>query len=94
MAKLIILAQTSCGFAVPMVSSTLDPARIDEGPRAYLEDRRTLGHFAENTRGHFAENTREKDLMHEYRQKANLQSLNGCTGSKVARRQRGEWMLV
>lgn len=82
----MIAVQTSCGYAVPLVSSTLDPARIDEGPRAYLEDRKTLGHWASQRI--------EKGELHEYRQKMNSRSLDGCSGLKVARRQRGEYMLV
>ena len=80
------LVQTSCGYAVPMVSSTLDNSKIDEGPRAYLEDRKTLGHWAGQQI--------EKGVMHEYRQKMNSRSLDGCAGLKVARQQRGEWMLI
>ena len=80
------VAQTSCGYAVPVVSSTIDPARVGEGPKAYLEDRKTLGHWAGQQI--------EKGVMHEYRQKMNSRSLDGCAGLKVARRQRGEWMLV
>ena len=80
------VVQTSCGYAVPMVSSTLDPTRIEEGPRAYLEDRKTLGHWAGQRI--------EKGEMQEYRQKMNSRSLDGCSGLKVARRQRGEYMLA
>jgi hypothetical protein len=69
-----------------MVSSTIDPAKVSDGPRAYLEDRKTLGHWAGQQI--------EKGVMHEYRQKMNSRSLDGCAGLKVARRQRGEWMLV
>ena len=83
---LMRIAQTSCGYAVPMVSSTIDPTKVSEGPRAYLEDRKTLGHWAGQQI--------EKGVMHEYRQKMNTRSLDGCAGLKVARRQRGEWMLV
>ena len=77
---------TSCGYAVQMVSSSLDPTKISAGPRAYLEDRKTLGHWAGQQI--------EKDVMHEYRQKMNTRSLDGCAGLKVARRQRGEPILI
>ena len=69
-----------------MVSTTLDVSKIGEGPRAYLEDRKTLGHWAGQRI--------EKGEMQEYRQKMNSRSLDGCAGLKVARRQRGEYMLL
>jgi hypothetical protein len=69
-----------------MISSTIDPARVGEGPRAYLEDRQTLGHFARKTI--------EKGEMEAYRQEWNVRSLDGCGGLKVARRQNREWMKI
>lgn len=78
--------ETSCGYAVPMVSSSIDPERIHEGPRAYLEDRQTLGHWAGNQI--------EKGVMDEYRVKMNTRSKDGCAGLKVARRQKGENLLL
>lgn len=79
-------AQTSCGFAVPMISSTIDPAKVSEGPRAYFQDRPTLENFARKTI--------EKGEMEAYRQEWNVRSLDGCSGLKVARRQNREWMIV
>lgn len=79
-------ASSSCGYAVPMVSSTIDPEKVHHGPRAYLEDRKTLGHWANQQV--------EKGVMEEYRQKMNSRSLDGCAGLRVARRQRGEWILL
>lgn len=69
-----------------MVSSTIDPAKIHEGPRAYLEDRQTLGHWAGNQI--------EKGVIDEYRIKMNTRSKDGCAGLKVARRQKGENLLL
>lgn len=80
------IAQTSCGYAVPIISQNIDPARVSEGPKAYLEDRGTLGHWAGQQI--------EKGVMHDYRRKMNSRSLDGCAGLKVARRQNGEWMLI
>lgn len=69
-----------------MVSSTLNPGKIHEGPRAYLEDRQTLGHWA----GKQIDN----GVMDEYRAKMNSRSKDGCAGLKVARRQKGEMVLL
>ncbi|KAK3629902.1 hypothetical protein LTR56_017797 [Elasticomyces elasticus] len=82
----VFKVQTSCGYAVPLVNTTLDPAKIEEGPRAYLEDRKTLGHWA----GKQVEN----GTLHAYHQTMNTRSLDGCTGLKVARRERGENILL
>ena len=78
--------ETSCGYAVPMVSTSIEPAKVHEGPRAYLEDRHTLGHWAGSQI--------EKGVMDEYRVKMNSRSKDGCPGLKVARRQRGENLVV
>ncbi|EMC91741.1 hypothetical protein BAUCODRAFT_79423 [Baudoinia panamericana UAMH 10762] len=78
--------QTSCGYAVPLVSSNIDPVKIDEGPRAYLEDRKTLGHWA----GKHV----EAGTLQDYHQKMNARSHDGCGGLKAARRARGEHMLL
>ncbi|KAK5688545.1 hypothetical protein LTS10_000523 [Elasticomyces elasticus] len=79
----VFKVQTSCGYAVPMVNTTLDPAKIEEGPRAYLEDRKTLGVW-----------TGKQTDLPAYHQKMNTRSLDGCTGLKVARRERGENILL
>ena len=80
------VVQTSCGYAVPVVSQSIDPSRVHEGPRAYMEDRKTLGHWAGNQV--------EKGTLHTYRQSKNVRSLDGCGGLRVARRQRGEFVLL
>ena len=69
-----------------MISSHIDPSKIQEGPRAYLDDRNTLGHWAGQRI--------EKGEMDEYRQRMNSRSLDGCAGLTVARRQRGENLLL
>jgi len=78
--------QTSCGYAVPLVSSNLDASKIDQGPRAYLEDRKTLGHWAGQQV--------EKGTLHAYHQKMNARSLDGCAGLKAARKANHENMLL
>ena len=42
--------QTSCGFAVPLISQRIDTGELKQGPRAYMQDRRTLGRFAKVTK--------------------------------------------
>lgn len=79
--------QTSCGFAVPLLSSASvngDPASIDEEP--VLKDRETLGHWASFKI--------EKDKLQEYQRDMNADSLDGLPGLRVARRDAGErpWM--
>ncbi|KAK5130661.1 hypothetical protein LTR08_001871 [Meristemomyces frigidus] len=78
--------QTSCGYAVPLVSTTLDPTRIHEGPRAYLEDRNSLGHWAGQQI--------EKGTLDGYRERMNARSLDDCAGLRVARGARGENLQV
>jgi len=67
---------------MPIVSSTIDLAKVDEGPRAYLDDRKTLGHWAGNQV--------EKGTLQAYHQKMNARSLDGCAGLKAARKARGD----
>lgn len=78
--------QTSCGYAVPMITESIDEAMVKEGPKAYMKDRETLGHFAKKAVG--------KGEMDFYRQTKNVRSLDGCPGLKVARRQKGEYLLL
>lgn len=86
-AHAIILVQTSCGYAVPqIVSSAIDPEYVLQGPRAYLKDRETLGHWAGQQV--------EKGTLHAYHQKMNTRSLDGCAGLKAARRANGENLLL
>lgn len=84
--SLTAAVQTSCGYAVPRVSSSIDPARVHEGPRAYLQDRETLGHWAGQQV--------EKGTLHAYHQKMNARSLDGCAGLRAARRANREVMLL
>lgn len=79
--------QTSCGYGVPWLND--DPGALEanesddeETPKARLEDRKTLGHWAAGTV--------EKDAMVAYRAKNNARSLDDTGGLKAARRTRGE----
>jgi hypothetical protein len=80
--------QTSCGYAVPQVVANGNPdaSAVSEDPRAYLQDRKTLGHWARQQI--------EKGIMDAYRQKMNARGLDGCGGLKVARRMNGENLLL
>lgn len=78
--------ETSCGYAVPMFSSSMGPEKVHQGPRAYLEDRHTLGHWAGNEI--------EKGVMHEHGVKMNTRSKDGCAGLKAARRHKGEDLFL
>ena len=74
-------AQTSCGYAVPYLATKEDP----EDPAKqipYLEDRHTLGHWADKQVA--------ADTLHAYRSKMNSRSLDGLPGLRVARRMAGE----
>jgi len=83
----VFKVQTSCGYAVPqVVSSAIDPEHVAQGPRAYLKDRETLGHWAGQQV--------EKGTLHAYHQKMNARSLDGCAGLKAARRANGENLLL
>jgi hypothetical protein len=79
-----LLVQTSCGFAVPVIQERINLDDLKLGPKAYMKDRGTLGHFAKKTV--------EQGLMEWYQQQANLRSLDGLGGLKAARRDRGENM--
>jgi hypothetical protein len=61
------LVQTSCGFAVPVIQERINLDDLKLGPKAYMKDRGTLGHFAKRTV--------EQGLMEWYQQQANLRSL-------------------
>lgn len=56
------------------------------GPKAYMKDRGTLGHFAKKTV--------EQGLMEWYHQQANIRSLDGLGGLRTARRGKGENLLL
>lgn len=70
--------QTSCGYGVPRLAQKEDA----EKAVPYLEDRETMGHWASKKV--------EKNELHAYQKEWNSDSLDGLTGMKVARRDRGE----
>jgi len=43
---------------------------------------------------HWAENMESKGKMHDWHKQHNADSLDGLTGMKMARRARGQWMLL
>jgi hypothetical protein len=69
-----------------LVKCDVDPEKMKDGPRAYMEDRATLGHFAKKTV--------EKGHMELYQQSTNVRSLDGCGGLRAARRGKGEWIVL
>jgi hypothetical protein len=82
----ILLVRTSCGFAVPVIQERINLDDLKLGPKAYMKDRGTLGHFAKKTV--------DQGLMEWYQQQANLRSLDGLGGLKAARRGKGENMRL
>jgi hypothetical protein len=76
------LVQTSCGFAVPVIQERINLDDLKLGPKAYMKDRGTLGHFARKTV--------DQGLMEWYQQQANMRSLDGLGGLRAARRGKGE----
>jgi hypothetical protein len=80
------LVQTSCGFAVPVIQERINLDDLKLGPKAYMKDRGTLGHFAKKTV--------EQGLMEWYQQQANLRSLDGLGGLRAARHGKGENMRL
>jgi hypothetical protein len=81
---MVFSVQTSCGFAVPVIQERINLDDLKLGPKAYMKDRGTLGHFAKKTV--------EQGLMEWYQQQANLRSLDGLGGLRAARRGKGENM--
>jgi len=81
----VFKVQTSCGYGVPRLSSVAqkDP---EKAPEAAFEDRETLGHWASNKA--------EKNELHSYQVANNCNSLDGLTGLKTARRDRGDRLWV
>lgn len=77
-----VLVQTSCGFAVPVIQERINLDDLKLGPKAYMKDRGTLGHFAKKTV--------DQGLMEWYQQQANMRSLDGLGGLRAARRGKGE----
>lgn len=80
------LVQTSCGFAVPVIQERINLDDLKLGPKAYMKDRGTLGHFAKKTV--------DQGLMEWYQQQANMRSLDGLAGLRAARRGKGETLYL
>ena len=82
--------QTSCGFAVPYLTTTPNtPAKLDrrdEVTKAILQDRETLGHWVSKRI--------EDKTLRQYQVVNNTVSLDGLTGLRVARRDKGERFLM
>lgn len=77
----VFKVQTSCGFGVPRHAKV----KVDDGDDEWVagfEDRETLGHWASK------KITANK--LNEYRKEWNYDSLDGLTGLKAARRDKGE----
>lgn len=75
--------QTSCGFGVPLLSLTTDPHT--DKPKAIFEDRDTIVRLA-------AKATEEKTRA--YQAANNSDSLDGLPGLRVARKTRGDFLLI
>jgi hypothetical protein len=81
----VFKVQTSCGYGVPrhaMVKTAVD----EEKWMAGFEDRETMGHWASKRV--------EANMLHAYQKEWNYDSLDGLTGLKAARRDRGEILWV
>jgi hypothetical protein len=77
----VFKVQTSCGFGVPR-HAKVKPGGDEERWVAGFEDRETLGHWASKRT--------ESNTLHAYHKEWNYDSLDGLTGLKVARQDRGE----
>ncbi|KFY59461.1 hypothetical protein V496_05683 [Pseudogymnoascus sp. VKM F-4515 (FW-2607)] len=85
----VFKVQTSCGFGVPKLVKHTGSASEEEKHTECeygFEDRETIGHWAKNKM--------DKNELFLYQQKNNHDSLDGLTGLKSARRDKGELMLV
>lgn len=71
---------------MPVIQERIDLDDLKLGPKAYMKDRGTLGHFAKKTV--------QQGLMEWYQGQANIRSLDGLGGLRAARRCRGENLLV
>jgi hypothetical protein len=74
--------QTSCGYGVPKLSLLQAPSADEEKPVAGFQTRDTLNSWASKKI--------ENNEMIAYRKKWNVDSLDGLTGLRTARRDRGE----
>lgn len=81
----VFKVQTSCGFGVPR-HAKVKLGDDEEKWVAGFEDREMLGHWASKKI--------ESNTLHEYQKEWNYDSLDGLTGLKVARRDRGEILWV
>ncbi len=81
----VFKVQTSCGFGVPR-HAKVKLGDDSEKWAAGFEDRETIGHWASRKI--------EGNTLHEYQRDWNYDSLDGLTGLKVARRDRGEILWV
>lgn len=79
--------QTSCGYGVPLlsVSPSLRDGDRSVHVQAYLEDRKTMGHWASKKV--------EKNELQAYQRDMNAYSLDGLPGLLAARRDRGQETL-
>lgn len=81
--------QTSCGFGVPKLVKHTGSASDEEKHtecESGFQDRETIGHWAKHKM--------DKNELFQYQQKNNHDSLDGLTGLKSARRDRGEQMWL
>ncbi|KFY91670.1 hypothetical protein V500_04540 [Pseudogymnoascus sp. VKM F-4518 (FW-2643)] len=85
----VFKVQTSCGFGVPKLvkhtGSASDEEKHTECEYGF-QDRETIGHWAKHKM--------DKNELFQYQQKNNHDSLDGLTGLKSARRDRGEQMWL
>jgi hypothetical protein len=80
----VFKVQTSCGYGVPRLAKQ----KSEDGDEeiAGFQDRQIMGHWASNQI--------EKNTLHAYQQKNNSDSLDGLTGMRVSRRDRGETLWL
>lgn len=74
--------QTSCGFAVPLLSILAD---AEKGPRGSLTERQTLQNFGRKSINYPVE-------MAAYRVKYNSESLDGAPGLRKAMKTDGQYI--
>ncbi|GIZ41158.1 hypothetical protein CKM354_000447300 [Cercospora kikuchii] len=76
----VFKVQTSCGFAVPLLSHYVDE---EKGPRGKFVDRKTLDNFA-------IKSAAVPEIMENYRAKMNPKSLDGLPGLRRAMKTNGQ----
>lgn len=79
--------QTSCGFGVPLLTTTSEDAFSGE-TKPVLLDRDTMGHWAHRKV--------ETNTLLDYQAENNSYSLDGCPGMRSAMRDHGErvWLTL